>query len=243
MVVEKYRRVRGLLIRTLKYVSAGVITLVLVVLFYLGTAMLTARVPAQTADVERTGDAVKVRLLFGLLHTDIALPVTPELRQRFAFLNKTGVPMEHPQLQNIALGWGSRAFYTTAGTYWDIRLSTVLRAATGDSAVVRAVGMGDLSLAPDSVELTLSASQYERLLAGIEQILVRQEGRANHLEAHSIGPNDAFFEAHGHFNIFNPCNQWVNEVLRGAGVKLGMWTPTSQSLRASLAYFNGGSQP
>ncbi len=35
-----------------------------------------------------------------------------------------------------------------------------------------------------------------------------------HIADASIGPYDAFFEAGGDFNIFYPCNQWVNETLR-----------------------------
>lgn len=54
------------------------------------------------------------------MHTDILFPMTSETRARFGFAEAAGVPVNHPDAQLLILGWGSAAFYTTAGTYADI---------------------------------------------------------------------------------------------------------------------------
>ena len=53
----------------------------------------------------------------------------------------------------------------------------------------------------------------------------------------TIGENDAFYEAVGLFNIFNPCNHWTKNVLRRTGVPLGIWTPTTQAFKLSLTTY------
>jgi hypothetical protein len=46
-----------------------------------------------------------------------------------------------------------------------------------------------------------------------------------------------FYEANSHFSIFRTCNVWIAEVLRGAGVPMGIWTPTPYSVSLSRWWF------
>lgn len=225
-----------------KWLAVGLITPSIVVASYLGAALVTARIPAKVEQVEPGNGQVKIYLLTSLLHADIALPFSPKLRKRFAFLENTGVPLNHPELRYITVGWGSRAFYRTAGSYWDIKPSAVFQAVIGDRSVLRWVGFGTLVPSDDTIQLSLNSNQYERLLEEIEKAHSKSGERFAHMDGDSIGPNDAFFEAIGHFNIFRPCNQWVNEVLRSSGVPLGVWTPTTQSLIQSLKHFRSSTE-
>ena len=36
---------------------------------------------------------------------------------------------------------------------------------------------------------------------------------------------DAFYQARGHYHVFNTCNTWTGRALRKAGAKMGLWTP------------------
>lgn len=179
----------------------------------------------------------QIILIMGLLHADFALPVDNELKERLRFLSETGFPLDNPNLKYITAGWGSKAFYTTAGTYADIEPEALFKAITGDEAVMRFVGFGVIAGLPDTARLSLTDKQYERLLDSITDVLKTESGKPDWMEGESIGPNDAFFEAKGHFNIFYPCNQWANRVLREAGVPLGIWTPTAQAFRLSLTMY------
>ena len=103
---------------------------------YLMASVLLALVPGPGPDL--SGPASRtIGLLQGPIHTDILLPLPPETRARFAFAETAGVPVNHPQAEWLVFGWGSAAFYTTAGTYADITASAILTAATGDDAVIR----------------------------------------------------------------------------------------------------------
>ncbi len=212
---------------------------IVLVLGYLGTALVTARIGADVASVKVEESKHKIYLVTSLLHADFVLPASPRILERFSFLQGSDLPLKHPDLRHLTFGWGSNAFYTTAGSYSDIAVKAVFKAVSGDTSVMRVVAIGEVEVAEDVIELNLGDEQYDKLLTAIDESFARQDNRQpEYLPSASIGEPDAFYIGVGGFNIFNPCNQWVNNVLRNAGVKLGVWTPTTQALRQSLVYFS-----
>ena len=203
--------------RAVRWLMRLAAVLLVLVAGYLGAAFIGAHVPStQTARPEQrpTAAARKVYLLTSPLHADIAIRATPGLLQRFAFLQASQVPVDHPGLQYLAFGWGSRAFYTSAGDHSDISVSAAFKAITGDGSVMRVVGWGDVTGLPDNIEIELTKEGYDRLLSAIERGFSRDDaGEQVLLPDASIGANDAFFESDYHFNIFYPCNQWVRDAL------------------------------
>ena len=94
------------------------LTLALPVLYALASVVLPL-IPGPGPDLSGP-PARQIGLLQGPIHTDILFPLTPEVRETFTFAEPAGVPINHPDAQWLILGWGSAAFYTTAGTYADI---------------------------------------------------------------------------------------------------------------------------
>ncbi len=142
---------------------------------------------------------------------------------------------DHPDLRYLVIGWGSRDFYTTAGTYADIRLTAVLKAITGDASVMHVYPTRDIATAPGARTIKLAREDYRRLVAHVVAGFQRDvDGQAVLVKGATFEEGDLFYEENRHFNIFTPCNIWVAEGLRKAGVALGPWTPTSQSLLMSL---------
>ena len=175
--------------------------------------------------------AHRIGLLQGPIHTDLLFPLTPDTRARFGFAEAAGVPVQHPDARWLMLGWGSKAFYTTAGTYADITASAVLTAATGDRSVLRLEVTGPLpDVAPSLRYLTLSDAQYQALLRQIEAAF---DGQAP-LDHPGFTATDAFFPAHGRFHALRTCNVWLGEVLNRAGIPFGLWTPTTWSVTLAL---------
>jgi uncharacterized protein (TIGR02117 family) len=225
------------------------ILLLLPILLYLMASVIGGFVPRNLPPKAMAGESIKadpgiagnsdetitIYLVTGLLHADIAIPADDRLLGRFSFLYETKLPFANPGLKYLAFGWGSLAFYTTAGSYSDIRPGAVFTAVTGDDAVMRVTPIGALVEDNDVVALTLSQRQYDQLL---ERILTGfasdEDGLPRYLPQYSIGQGDAFYAGTGHFNIFHPCNQWVAEVLAAASIRTGIWTPTTYSLLLSL---------
>jgi uncharacterized protein (TIGR02117 family) len=198
-------------------------------LAYLAASLMLALIPGPGPDL--SGPLTReVGLLQGPIHTDILFPLTPETRARFAFAEAAGVPVNHPDAEWLIFGWGSAAFYTTAGTYADITASAVLTAATGDDAVIRLDALGPLPPLDGLRFLQLSEAQFQTLLAETAGALASQ----TRLDHPGFTGSDAFFPAHGHFSALRTCNVWLGETLRAAGIPFGLWTPANWSVSLSL---------
>lgn len=204
------------------------------IVLYLAVAVGGALVPGPMADVPR-GDDVMVILAAGPIHYDLLIPATPETRDSFAFLADYGVPMTDPDW--IVVGWGSRAFYTATGTYQDLQFGPVAQAIVGDASVLRfdvAYGdLGDLGIA-----VPMSHAQLGLLRGQILQQIQRDDqGVPVALNDAGFTSTDVFLAANSHFSILQTCNVWIGQVLRGAGVKMGIWTPTPYAVTLSRWWF------
>lgn len=172
----------------------------------------------------------QIALIQGPIHTDILLPLTPEVRAAFAFAEGAGVPVQHPGAEWLMFGWGSDAFYTTAGTYADITAGAVLMAATGDSSVIRLDLTGALTPMENLTFLQLSEAQYQALVAG----LLASFAAETPLDHPGFTDFDAFFPAKGRFHAFRTCNAWLGQTFRTAGIPFGLWTPANWSVNLAL---------
>lgn len=182
---------------------------------------------------------ITIYLLTSYLHADIAVPLLPETARRFSFLADSTFPFKHSDLRYLAFGWGSKAFYTTAGSYSDITLNAAAKAVTGDESVMHIAPIAALAAGPDSIAIQLNKQQFEQLLKAIESTFTKApDGQAVLLAGQTHGYGDVFYEGEGHFNILNPCNIWAATILRQTGIKLGAWTPTTQALKLSYEFWN-----
>lgn len=224
--------------RILRYPLYLIAELALVALIYLGATYVGAALPGHPAwhGGNGLGGAIpdepnRIYLLTTLLHADFAIPVDDEVRARFAFLGEAGLPIDSPALRYLVFGWGSRAFYTATPSLVDIRPAPTLRAITGDDSVMHILPARDVSTLPDATAIHLPDGGFDRLLDFIQASF---QGKGSFLQS-GYGFGDVFYAARGGFNIFRPCNIWVADGLRQAGIPTGAWTPTTQSLMLGLS--------
>jgi uncharacterized protein (TIGR02117 family) len=228
--------------------TAGLLLLIVIlpVVLFLCAAAIGAYIPRNVAahsqlpdqpSGSRGGETVTIYLLTSPLHADIALPFDVHTRAAFPWLDETRLPLDNPNLAYFGFGWGSKAFYTTAGNYSDIGIANTFTAVTGDDAVMRVIGLGQIEVGETVIPITLNLNKYKTL---IENVTAGFDLDANsnpiYLPQFSIGANDAFYAGTGHFNILNPCNQWAADVLFASGIEIGRWTPTTYSLLISLKW-------
>ncbi|MCB1428263.1 MAG: DUF2459 domain-containing protein, partial [Nitratireductor sp.] len=62
----------------------------------------------------------------------------------------------------------------------------------------------------------------------------KSTGAPSPIAGASYGMADAFYEGEGRFDIMRPCNIWVGEALRRAGLSTGAWTPITGALKLGL---------
>jgi len=212
---------------------------VLVVLLYLLAALIGGLIPVSFNSIDQEAKALEkpIYLLSNLLHTDIAIPVNSLTLTEFAFLREAGFRLDNPNLQYLVIGWGSEAFYTSTGEYSDIKFSTAWKAITGDSSVMHIAPAGNLA-GDDLIALSLPEESFVKLVSFIKSSFLEANGHTILLPGKTFGFGDVFYKANGHFNIFNPCNQWVSAALKETGLGTGVWTPTAYSLELGHRIYN-----
>jgi uncharacterized protein (TIGR02117 family) len=190
------------------------------------------------------GQTTEILVITNPIHTDIAIPATPEALKTFGFLKDSGLPLDAPGVRWIIFGWGGRAFYLETPNWSEVKLVPVLKALTLDRSVMHVELAGEIDRTlPQVKSIAVSANASGKDIPAIERVysLIAGsfEGKApTAIPNAGYGPNDRFFESKGGFNIFIGCNVWAAKVLRAAGLKTGIWNPLPQSLVYSLNLHN-----
>ena len=190
-------------------------------------------VPGPVADVPADGPPREAALILTAIHADFAFPLDDALRARLAGWTDPGTLAAAAW---VGIGWGARDFYTTAGTYADLRPGAVWRAVTGDRAVLRIELYGPIDTGHPAVRrLVLPERRRDALLdAALGAAALDADGRPVRHPFAGFTDTDVFFEARGRFDAFRTCNVWVGRTLREAGVPFGLWTPTPLSVSLAL---------
>ncbi len=161
------------------------------------------------------------------VHTGIVMPIANGIADWRDLLRPEDIRDPRYYSTHILVGWGDEDFYRETATWSDLSLPTTLKAAIGSNRTLMHV---DHLYRPKPLSyrrrVILSEAQYARLSGVIRaQFALDEAGRAD--SSYGYGPADAFYRAKGHYSAFNTCNSWTGRVLRDAGVRVGIWTPTS----------------
>jgi len=215
--------------RALRWGLRAAASLIAVPILFFLAAFAGALWPAGGSWTNQPPD-IRIGLLRGPIHYDFALPIDPDLRADFTY----ALPPDATGW--MIIGWGSEAFYTTAGSYSDITAGAIWQAATGDAAVLRIDYTPFIpNDFPNVIWLDISQTQYNTLRDTIKATpLPDASGAPQRHPQKGFTATDSFWRAKDRFHLFRPCNQWLAEQLTAAGIPFGAWTPTPQSVTLSL---------
>ncbi|MFQ6546413.1 TIGR02117 family protein [Aestuariibius sp. 2305UL40-4] len=217
------------------YLRRALLGFLAVPLLWLLAAIPGAVIPGAKAPVAPAPQDRQIYVATGLIHNDIILPATPEIRRRFAFAEAAGVPVGWDEVNWIVVGWGARDFYTKTRFWNDLALGPTLKGIVGDEGILRVDVAGTLETTPQLRPLAVSDEQLDRLLdAVLADFAQGPDGQPIAHPVRGFTPFDRFFLAEGQFNALFTCNSWVGARLRDAGLPLGAWTPTPYALTLSL---------
>lgn len=192
---------------------------------YAAAGLVGALVPRNT-DWRPPAQGIRIYVEDNGIHTGIVLPAEgwSDLVRADDFRDP-----RYARHRWRSFGWGDRAFYVETPTWWDVRPATILRAALGSEATVMHVdAVPEPRVGPRVRALIVRPDEYRRIVAAIHASF------APGSSLHGYGPDDVFYPARGRYSAVRTCNAWVGEVLGGAGIRTGRWTPLSASVMLSL---------
>jgi uncharacterized protein (TIGR02117 family) len=219
--------------RILATVGKAIAVLVAIPVLYLLAALLGSLMPANRS-WQPPHEGVQIFLETNGVHTWIVVPkVTPYMDWRPI------APIQHIRKpasagDYLAIGYGNREFYLNTPAWSDLTVGRALGAAFGNGpSLVHVYHEHNPQAGEYHRPIILTREQYRRLSAFLLSSFARdQRGRTIPLVGKGYGASDVFYEARGGYNLFYTCNEWAGAALRTAGVRVGIWTPFSQSIMA-----------
>lgn len=202
---------------------------------FVSSPVVADAAPASASPVTRT-----VLMLSSAIHTDLALPASADLVERFGFMAEDGLDPSQPGVDYIIAGWGGRSFYIETPTWSELKPGPVFKAMTVDRSVMH-MGLGGTidRNHPSVTTLELDEVSFDRLVQSVlASFAMAQDGQRKVVPDAQYGEYDLFYEADGLFNALAGCNVWTGAMLRQAGLKTGWWTPLPLLLTLSLKLHN-----
>ncbi len=218
--------------RALRIIGKALGVVAGLILFYFGAGVAGSLIPAN-ADWKQPDDGVTIFVRTNGVHTWLVVPK-----------QAAGVdwgPIADPSHirdarfghgDYLAIGFGNRDFYLNTPTWWELRPSTAFAAAFGRGpALMHVQHVWNPRADADQHAIRLGREAYLRLAAHMRQSFVLDAaGEGRPLIGRGYVRSDVFYEAQGRYDGRRTCNEWTGEALRAAGVKVGVWTPFSQSI-------------
>lgn len=123
------------------------------------------------------------------------------------------------------IGWGHGRVYRNARTWGDVRSGDIASAIVGsDDTTLHVYHLTNPQPLPYRKTLRVSANKYRQLIAEIRKTFrTNAAGAARAYPAY--GPDNLFYDSVGHYSAIHTCNNWTGNILKRAGVRVGVWTP------------------
>jgi uncharacterized protein (TIGR02117 family) len=207
-------------------------SLLAVPILYFLAVLILGLVPANPGWREAK-EGVTIYVRTNGVHTWIMVPkVTPEMDWRPLVPGAHLKDARWGAGDHVAFGYGNRTFYLETPTWGDLTMKNAFLAAFGRG---RSLVHADHDHHPRPSDhqrpLTLSREEYRRLVGYLRASFQTDAGgRTLPLIGRGYGGSDMFYEAVGPYSAVYTCNQWTGRALRRAGVRMGLWTPLSQSI-------------
>jgi uncharacterized protein (TIGR02117 family) len=187
-----------------------------------------------TQSVVDKHEAIEIYVIDNGIHVDLVLP-----RQHPIMDWNQAFGLTQKEFNYLTIGWGDQAFYLETPYWSDIRISTAMRALTGQNPALLHVGLlqlQDMSSVPpnrrdfsEAKAVSLSNAQYLALVNHIKSFMIEVTYTST---IRGYTEYDYFYPAKGHYSALQTCNTWAADGLQRAGLKVPRWAPFPWLVRA-----------
>ncbi len=227
----KFLFIKKISLKVLRY--SGIFSLIFIsaLVLYFVSALIFSSISVEKE--KNQPDQIPVYISTNGMHTDLIVPVKTEKidwSQKIKYSQTAG----KDSLQNfIAFGWGDREFFLNVPDWDHIKFSIALKAVSGlNTTAMHTTYLKQVEEDEDCVKIMISEKQYAQLVNYIQKYF-NQDKNGNFINivtSNAYGSTDAFYEAHGVYNLFFTCNTWTNSALKESGLKACLWTPFQQGI-------------
>lgn len=223
-------RLRDTLRAAMLWPIRALTVLLVILMLYLALALGGSLIPAN-AGWRPPDQGVRIFIYTNGVHSGIVVPAANQMQDWRHWLKATDIrDPRYAASSHVLFGWGERTFYLNTPRWSDLTPGVAARALfNGRRTLLHVDYMHAPKPSPNTRPLVISQDQYRELVGQIEGYF-RLDAKGQPQPIAGYGPADAFYESYGHYDFFRTCNEWTGSLLRKIGVRIGIWTPFSQSV-------------
>lgn len=208
----------------------GLAVLLALLMLYLALALGGSLIPSN-ANWSPPRQGVRIFIYTNGVHSGIVIPAANDMQDWRRWVKADDIrDPRYAASSHILFGWGERTFYLNTPQWSDLRPGVAAHALFDGRRTLLHVDFVHAPRPSSNMRpLIVSKDQYGQLVRQIEgHFRLNVKGRPQPIMGY--GPADAFYESYGRYDLFRTCNEWTGAQLRKIGVRIGIWTPFSQSV-------------
>jgi uncharacterized protein (TIGR02117 family) len=196
----------------------------LVLGIFMLAALIGSSIPANR-DWKQPKDGIPIFVETNGVHVSLIVPTAAAGEDLSDLIRPEN--LQEPMLYgtHVMIGWGHGGVYRHTKTWADVRASEVASAVFGsDDVVLHVYHLVDPQPEPYRKKFRVTQKQYHSIIQQIRATF-RLSKNGQSMSSPAYGPNNIFYTAYGRYSAVHTCNNWTGDVLRKAGVRIGLWTP------------------
>jgi uncharacterized protein (TIGR02117 family) len=196
----------------------------LVIGLYMSGALVGSYVPANS-DWQQPNDGIDIFVETNGVHVSLVVPMAAAGEDLSDLIRPEHLLNRDLYGTHAMIGWGHGRVYRNAQTWGDVKSGDVSSAIFGsDYTTLHVYHVINPRALPHRKILRVSPQQYHIIISQIRRTF--RLDKAGQSRAHAAyGPDNLFYDSNGHYSAIHTCNNWTGNILRNAGVRIGIWTP------------------
>ena len=198
--------------------------LMMIIGLYFSAAFIGSSIPVNN-DWRQPKNGIPIFVETNGVHVSVIVPITLAGEDLSDLIRPD--QLSDPMLYgtHVMVGWGHGAVYRHTKTWSDVKVGDVASAIFGsDFTTLHVYHLVDPQPTSYRKQLRVTPAQYHKIITQIRTTF-RLDKQGHSVATPAYGPNNLFYDSYGHYNALHTCNNWTGDVLRKAGVRIGIWTP------------------
>jgi uncharacterized protein (TIGR02117 family) len=191
---------------------------------YFAAALLGSFIPAN-AGWRQPANGVTIFVETNGVHVSLIVPMAIAGEDLSDLIRAQDLSDRNLYGTHAAIGWGHGGVYRHTPSWREARSGDIASAIFGSNDTTLHI-YHLINPRPNRIrkQFRVSQAQFRDIIRDVRATFkLTTDGRST---AHpAYGPDNLFYDSHGHYSAVNTCNEWTAGILRRAGVRVGVWTP------------------
>lgn len=191
---------------------------------YMTAALAGSHIPANS-DWRQPSDGIDIFVETNDVHVSLIVPMSAAGEDLSDLVRPEHLTNRDLYGTHAMIGWGHGRVYRNARTWGDVKSGDISSAIVGSSfTTLHIYHLINPQVLPHRKTLRVTPQQYRIIILQMRATF-RLNERGESIFHPAYAADNLFYDSRGHYSAINTCNSWTGDILRKAGVRIGVWTP------------------